>query len=43
MRFGIAVELADEPVAIFGGALGQIVDKGFDLISAASRKVGVPQ
>jgi hypothetical protein len=30
--------LADEPVAIFGGALGQIVDEGFDLLSA-----GIPQ
>src|SRR3984893_11267114 len=38
LRFGIAVELADQPVAIFGGALGQIVDEGFDLISA-----GIPQ
>jgi hypothetical protein len=26
--------LADQPVAIFGGALSQIVDEGFDLLSA---------
>src|SRR5580692_10275609 len=38
MGFGIAVELADEPVAIFGGALGQMADEGFDLLSA-----GIPQ
>ena len=31
----VAVELADEPVAIFGGALGQVVDKGFDLITGS--------
>ena len=37
---GVAVELADQPVAIFGGALGQIVDKGFDLISAGISQGG---
>ena len=37
---GIAVELADEPLAIFGGALSQIVDKGFDLISAGISQGG---
>ena len=40
LRFGIAVELADQPVAIFGGALGQIVDEGFDLISAGISQGG---
>ena len=38
--FGIAIELADQPVAIFGGALGQIVDEGFDLISAGISQGG---
>src|ERR1700722_1171897 len=38
MGFGIAVELADQPVSIFGGTLGQMVDEGFDLLSA-----GIPQ
>jgi hypothetical protein len=38
LRFGIAIELADQSVAILGGALGQIVNEGFDLIS-----VGIPQ
>jgi len=36
----VAVELADQPLAIFGGALGQIVDKGFDLISAGISQGG---
>ena len=36
----VAVELADEPVAILGGALGQIVDKGFDLLSTGLPKCG---
>ena len=34
----VAVELAEQPVAIFGGPFGQIVDEGFDLLSA-----GIPQ
>src|SRR4029077_19905934 len=42
LRFGIAVELADEPVAIFGGALGKIVDESFDLVSASISEGGGP-
>jgi hypothetical protein len=40
LRFGIAVELADQPLAIFGGTLGEIVDEGFDQIPAGIAKCG---
>jgi hypothetical protein len=40
LRFGIAIELADQSVAIFGGAFGQIVDEGFDLLSAGITQGG---
>jgi hypothetical protein len=40
LRFGITVELADQPVAIFDGTLGQIVDESFDLISAGISQGG---
>ena len=40
MRFGIAIELADEPVTIFGGALGQMVDEGFNLIASRISQSG---
>ena len=38
LLLGIAVELADQPFAIFSGALGEVVDESFDLISG-----GLPQ
>jgi hypothetical protein len=34
LRFGIAVELADQPVAIFDGTFGEIVDEIFDELPA---------
>jgi hypothetical protein len=34
LRFGIAVELTNQPFGILGGALGQIVDEIFDQIPA---------
>ena len=40
---GIAVEVAEKPVAIFSGSFGQIVDEGFDRSRLASRRVAVPQ
>jgi hypothetical protein len=37
---GIAIELADQPVAIFRGAHGQIVNEVFDLLSAGLSQGG---
>ena len=37
---GVTVELTDKTLAIFGGALSQIIDKGFDLIPVGISKGG---
>ena len=36
----VTVKLTDQPVTIFGGTFGQIVDKGFDLLSAGFSQGG---
>jgi hypothetical protein len=40
LRFGIAIELTNESRAILGGALGEIIDEGFDHVSAGLAKRG---